>query len=66
MRLGDSTPLNAGMKSFVGFIDIDVVYCLTRAMRQTPHRFYEAKAELEDYAEKYLNMFYKINYEKDI
>ena len=65
MRLGDSTPLNAGMKSFIGFIDIDVIYCLTRAMRQTPHRFYEAKAELEDYAEKYLNMFYSLNCEKD-
>lgn len=65
MQMGDSTPKNAGMKSFIGFIDIDVVYCLTRAMRQTPHRFYEAKKELEDYAEKYLNMFYRIDYKTD-
>ncbi len=64
MKLGQS-PLNAGMRSFIGFIDIDVVYCLTRAMRQTPHRFYEAKAELEYYADNYLNMFYGIDYEHD-
>lgn len=47
------------------FIDIDVVFCLTRAMRQTPHRFYEAKQELEAFAEKYLEMMLAVDYEKD-
>ncbi len=47
------------------FIDIDVVYTLTRSMRQTPYRFYEAKQVLEQYAERYLAMFYAIDYEND-
>ena len=47
------------------FIDVDVVYALTRAMRQSPHRFYEAKAALEAFCEKYLDMFYNIDYEND-
>ena len=36
------------------FIDIDIVYSLTRASRQTPHRFWEIRERLEKYAEKYL------------
>ncbi len=48
-----------------GFIDVDVVYALTRAMRQSPHRFYEAKAELEKFAEKYLDMMLHLDYVND-
>lgn len=47
-----------------GFIEVDVVYCLTRAMRQTPHRFFEAKKELEIFAEKFLKSM-ELDYEKD-
>ncbi len=47
------------------FIDVDVVYSLSRAMRQSPHRFYEGKAALEQYCEKYINMLSSLNYEKD-
>lgn len=47
------------------FIDIDVVYCLTRAMCQTPYRFYEGKKALEEYAEKYIDFMNSIDYEKD-
>ena len=65
MSRGEHTIDNGYLKTFIGFIDIDVVYCLTRAMRQSPHRFYEAKAALEDFAEKYLDMFYGIDYEND-
>lgn len=43
------------------FIDIDVVYTLTRAMRQTPYRFDEGKAALEVFAERYLAMMYAID-----
>ena len=49
------------------FIDIDVVYCLTRAMRQSPHRFYEAKQILETYAQEYLDLLMnRTDYENDI
>lgn len=45
------------------FIELDVVYSLNRAMRQSPHRFYEAKAVLEDFAEKYIEMMLNLDYE---
>ncbi len=49
------------------FIDVDVVYCLSRAMRQSPHRFYEAKAILEKYAEDFLDMLLnRTDYQNDI
>lgn len=47
------------------FIDVDVVYCLTRALRQTPYKFYEGKKALEKYAEEYLDMMYAIDCEND-
>ena len=33
-----------------GFCEIDWVFCLNRATRQTPHRFWEAKDRLRDFA----------------
>ena len=43
------------------FIDIDVVYTLTRSMRQTHHRFDEAKEVLDVFADRYLAMMYAID-----
>ena len=37
-----------------GFCEIDWVYCLNRAGRQTPHRFFEVKAALRDFAGTYI------------
>jgi hypothetical protein len=31
-------------------------------MRQSPYRFIEGKKALEDYAEKYINFLYSLNY----
>ena len=58
-------PKQYGMIKHCTFIDVDVVFCLNRAMRQTPHRFGEAKAALEKFAEAYINMMLNINYETD-
>lgn len=58
-------PQNSGMIKCCTFIDVDVVYSLSRAMRQTPHRFYEGKAALELYAEKYIKFMQSIDYEKN-
>lgn len=44
------------LTSHCGFIEIDVVYCLSRAMRQSPHRFFEAKTVLESFADEYIKM----------
>ena len=47
------------------FIDVDVVYSLSRAMRQTPHRFYEAKEALEKFAEDFIAMMERVDVETD-
>lgn len=49
----------------IGFIDIDWIYCLTRAMRQTPHRFAEGKKALEEYADKLLDYLERVDETKD-
>ena len=38
----------------VGFMEIDWVFALNRATRQTPHRFEEAKDALRDFAKSYI------------
>ena len=60
-----NNPKAYGMIKHCTFIDIDVIFCLNRAMRQTAHRFDEAKKALENYAESYLDMLMKLDYESD-
>lgn len=38
-----------------GFIEMDWIYCLTRASRQTPYKYYEVKEALRDFAGKYID-----------
>lgn len=45
----------------VSFAEIDWVYCLTRSMRQTPHRFAEGKAALRKFAQRYLDYLESLN-----
>ena len=49
----------------IGFIEIDVVYSLTRAMRQTPYRFEDGKRALEEFAERFIKYLYTVDYEND-
>ena len=42
---------------------MDWVFCLTRAQRQTPHRFYEVRERLEDFAERYLDFWLNVDWE---
>ena len=35
----------------IGFLEVDWVYCINRASRQTPHRFEEVKAAIADFAQ---------------
>ncbi len=39
----------------IGFLEVDWAYCLTRAMRQTPYRYDEAKEVLRKFANEYLD-----------
>ena len=47
------------------YIEMDWVYCLNRASRQTPHRFYEIKDTLWDFAQYYIEYLSGVNREKD-
>lgn len=38
----------------VSFIQIDFVYCISRAMRQTAHRFDECKSVLKEFADRFI------------
>lgn len=53
-------PPDFGM--YAGFIEVDWVYCMTRAMRQTTHRHDEAIECLEDFAVKYVENMTKDDY----
>ena len=47
------------------FVEMDWVYCLNRASRQTKHRFEEVQATLLDFAEKYLDYLYNVDWPND-
>lgn len=52
---------NFGQK--VDFLEIDWVYCITRALRQCNHRYEECVATVTDFAEKYLDFLLSLNAE---
>lgn len=47
------------------FLEVDWLYCLTRAGRKTPHRYEERMTLIEKFAEKYCAYLLSIDYEKD-
>ena len=47
------------------FIEVDWLFCLTRALRQSDHRRAEGMALIEEFAEKYCAYMMSIDYEKD-
>ncbi|MBE6537191.1 MAG: hypothetical protein E7673_04480 [Ruminococcaceae bacterium] len=60
MYYGDGLPKNFGKA--INFIEVDLVYCLTRASRKTTHRRSEVVALLEDFAEKYVDYLLSLDY----
>lgn len=50
---------------FVGFADVDWVYCLNRARRQTPHRFAETQRALDAFARRYVAYLERLDFERD-
>lgn len=49
-----------------GFIEIDWIYCLTRASRQTPHRYYDVKDALRHFAKDYFDYLESVDPAKDV
>lgn len=53
-------------KSFckaIGFIDIDWLFCITRASRQTPHRYAEVRECIEDFAKRFISYLSSLDYD---
>lgn len=46
----------------INFIEVDWVYCINRAARQTTYKHDEVIALIEDFAEKYVNYLLSIDY----
>ena len=41
--------------AYIGFLEIDWVFCLTRASRQTPHRFFDVREALEGFTVDFID-----------
>lgn len=63
--LYDNNLLGPDFAKKANFREIDWVYALNRAMRQTPHRFEEAKARIRDFAKRYIAFYESADFEKD-
>jgi len=59
----DGLPTNFMQKC--NFIEVDWLFCLTRAGRQTPHRYEERMALIEEFAVKFCDYMMSIDYERD-
>lgn len=57
--------LRADFGRYVGFLEIDWVYSLTRASRQTAHRFDDVKKAIRDFAFPYLEWLDSLDYKTD-
>lgn len=47
------------------FIEADWVYCINRATRQTPYRFYEAKEEIRKFAAELIEYLNEVDWDTD-
>ena len=59
----DNGKLGGGFGESIGFADIDWIYALNRATRQTPHRFEDAKARIRDFAYKYVAFLESLDFD---
>ncbi len=63
IRMYDDELLGGSFTRGIGFAQVDWVYALNRATRETPHRFHEAKARLKDFCDKYLDYLESLDFE---
>lgn len=62
IRMYTEQGLPDNFMKWVNFIEVDWLYCLNRALRQTAHRYDEAKALIRDFGEKYTEYLYSLDY----
>lgn len=65
ISLYDDGKLHSRFGRAVNFAEVDWVYTLNRATRQTPHRFAEAKDRIRDFAGKYFEYLDSLDFEQD-
>ena len=65
IELYDTKTLDKTVGKFIGFREIDWVYALNRATRQTPHRHFEAKDRLRRFAKDFVNYLNTLDFETD-
>lgn len=63
--LYDNKNLGKTFGKYVGFAEIDWVYALNRATRQTPHRFAEAKDRLRKFANEFIPYLEGLDFKTD-
>lgn len=65
IEMYDTTHLRPDFGKVAGFLEIDWVYCMSRASRQTPHRFEEVRDRLRRFRDEYVAFFRTVDWEKD-
>lgn len=65
IKMYDENMLGKTFGRWIGFCEIDWVYALNRAIRQTPHRHREAKERLYDFAVKFVEYLGSLDFEND-
>ena len=63
IEMYDSGKLGKGFGMGVGFAEIDWVFALNRAMRQSPNRFDEAKARIREFAAKFIGFIESLDFD---
>ena len=63
IRMYDENLLGNGFTQGIGFAQVDWVYALNRAIRETPHRHDEAKERIRDFSRKYLEYLFGLDYD---
>ena len=63
MEIGDKTGGydNEKFGKYIGFLEIDWIYCISRAGRQTVHRFDDCKNALKKFSKEYIDWLYSID-----
>jgi hypothetical protein len=65
IKMYDENMLGKTFGRYIGFCEIDWVYSLNRATRQTPHRHTEAKDRLRRFAGDYIAYLESLDFDTD-
>lgn len=50
---------------WTGFAELDWIFTINRASRQTPHRFHESRELIRDFADRYFDYFFALDEQTD-